>query len=86
MEVSPLTALAKEILHKAQALDAYNQAHKLPPASFEYESFVDLPLETEEQRKALINIAQDVKRLAQGPRDLLQELIYLVSCSSRVAL
>jgi hypothetical protein len=82
MPASPLTALAKQLLDHAQALDAYNEAQTLPPASFDYESFVDLPLEIEDRRKALIDLTQDAKRLAQGPRDLLFELIYLVRSSS----
>lgn len=78
MSNSPLTALAQQLLAKAQTLDAYNGAHGLPSASFSHESFMSLPLDIEAERKAFIDLAQDVKRLAQGPRDLLQELMYLV--------
>ncbi|KAI9714705.1 MAG: hypothetical protein M1828_001134 [Chrysothrix sp. TS-e1954] len=82
MVESPLTLLAKQLLDRSVALDAFNEAHELPPVSFEYESFIDLPLEVEQQRKALIDLAQDLKRLAQGPRDLLQEIIYLFTDSA----
>ncbi|KAJ8121688.1 hypothetical protein ONZ43_g1925 [Nemania bipapillata] len=77
MTRSPLTSLAEKLLEKAKALDAYNESHGLPPASFEHESFIDVPLELEDTRKAVIDLAQDVKRLAQGPRDLLFEILNL---------
>ncbi|KAF2152731.1 putative O-methyltransferase [Myriangium duriaei CBS 260.36] len=73
MTASPLTKLAEELLENARALDSYNQKHGFEPVSFERESFIDLPLEVENQRKTVIDLAQDLKRLAQGPRDLLFE-------------
>lgn len=74
MSSSPLTALAEQCLAHSRALDAYNASQGLPPASFAHESFISLPLETEEQRRSLISLAQDLKRLAQGPRDALFEI------------
>ena len=76
---SPLTRLAEQLLEQAKALDAYNASNNLPPASFDTESFVELPLEVENQRRAVIDMAQDLKRLAQGPRDLLFDLWNMVS-------
>ncbi|KAL2125773.1 hypothetical protein VTI74DRAFT_2779 [Chaetomium olivicolor] len=73
MAASPLTRLAEQLLEKARTLDAYNQNHALDPVSFESESFVDPPLDIEDTRKAAIDLAQDLKRLVQGPRDLLFE-------------
>ncbi|KAI3339595.1 putative O-methyltransferase [Ustulina deusta] len=77
MASSPLTSLAEKLLEKAKALDAYNERNSLSPASFESESFVDPPLDIEEIRRAAIDLAQDVKRLAQGPRDLILETLNL---------
>lgn len=82
MASSPLTSLAEKLLEKAKALDAYNERNSLSPASFESESFVDPPLDIEEIRRAAIDLAQDVKRLAQGPRDLILETLNLVRCLS----
>jgi hypothetical protein len=79
MAPSPLTTLAEELLEHSRALDAYNETNGLQPVSFDHESFVDVPGEVEERRKNVINLAQDVKRLAQGPRDLLFETLNTVS-------
>ena len=79
MAPSPLTTLAEELLEHARALDAYNEANGFEHVSFQHESFVDVPGEIEERRKKVINLAQDVKRLAQGPRDLLFETLNTVS-------
>ncbi|OKL59534.1 hypothetical protein UA08_04988 [Talaromyces atroroseus] len=78
---SPLTHLAEQLLESAKALDAYNEVNGLEPASFETESFTDLPVAVEAQRKKTIDLAQDLKRLAQGPRDLLFESLNLVPAS-----
>lgn len=78
MAASSLTRLAEQLLEKAKVLDAYNQSNGLDPVSFERESFVDAPLDVEDTRKAAIDLAQDVKRLAQGPRDLLFESLNTV--------
>jgi len=75
MTTSPLTRLAEQLLEKAKILDSYSQSHGIEPLSFERETLADLPLEIENVRKAAIDICQDAKRLAQGPRDLLWELL-----------
>lgn len=76
---SPLTHLAEQLLEHAEALDAYNASHNLSPASFSHESFVELPLDAETRRRTIIDLSQDVKRLAQGPREMLSELWDMVS-------
>ena len=72
---SPLTRLAEQLLENAKALDAYNQSHGLPPASFDEESFRDPPLNIENRRRTVISLAQDLKRQAQGPRDLVSDVL-----------
>lgn len=79
MAPSPLTKLAEELLENCRQLDAYNESSGLKQASFDYESFIDLPNEVDNRCKNIINLAQDVKRLAQGPRDLLFEILNFVS-------
>ena len=78
MRDSPLVQLAEELLAQARSLDSYNESCGLPPVSFDHESFVDLPNDLETCRQAVINISQDIKRLAQGPRDLLFESLNTV--------
>ncbi|OCL15473.1 putative O-methyltransferase [Glonium stellatum] len=75
MGPSSLTALAEQLLNDSRLLDSYNEANGLEPVSFDHESFVDLLEDIEDHRKNVINIAQDLKRLAQGPRDLLFETL-----------
>ena len=79
MGPSPLTLLAEQLLENSRQLDLYNESNGLKPASFDHESFVDLPEQIENRRKTVINLAQDLKRLAQGPRDLLFETLNTVS-------
>lgn len=81
MGSSPLTKLVEQLLENSKALDAYNEFNNLEPASFDYESFVDAPIDIENCRKTVIDLAQDLKRLAQGPRDLLFEVLNMVSCN-----
>ncbi|KAI9931189.1 hypothetical protein ASPWEDRAFT_34287 [Aspergillus wentii DTO 134E9] len=71
---SPLTLLAEELLENCKALDAYNEANGRKPASFDYDTFVDLPLDVENRRMEVVDQAQDLKRLAQGSTDLFVEL------------
>ncbi|KAL1836086.1 hypothetical protein VTK73DRAFT_5207 [Phialemonium thermophilum] len=78
MAASPLTRLAEQLLERSRALDSYNRNLGHDPASFDRESFVDAPLDVEDARKSVINLAQDLKRLAQGPRDLLFESLNTV--------
>ncbi|EXJ93212.1 hypothetical protein A1O3_01769 [Capronia epimyces CBS 606.96] len=75
MATSPLTltAVAEQLLEASRLLDAYGESKGLHPASFDTESWVDLPNTVEKHRKTVIDLAQDLKRLAQGPRDLLFE-------------
>lgn len=62
-----LTHIAREILVKAERLDAYAQSNNLPPASFDQDVFADLPAELEAARRSLVDSLQMVKELAQGP-------------------
>ncbi|EXJ91409.1 hypothetical protein A1O1_04521 [Capronia coronata CBS 617.96] len=73
MGKSTFTILAEKLLEASKLLDAHSESSGLPPATFDNETFIDLPDEIEKHRKAMIDVAQDIKRLAQGPRDLLFE-------------
>lgn len=73
MTPSPLTSLAEQLLKDAMFLDEYNKSNSFEPTSFDHGSFVDLPEDIENRRKNVIDLAQNLKRLAQGPGDLLFE-------------
>lgn len=70
MDKFPLTCIAKSIVQHAKILDGYNMTHEVPPASFDHETFADLPIDVEKARNVIVDLAQDLKRLAQCPRDL----------------
>lgn len=82
MDKSPLTCIAKSIVEHAKILDEYNITHEVPPASFNHETFTDLPIDVEKARNTIVDLAQDLKRLAQGPRDLLMESLNTVCIRS----
>lgn len=75
MTVGPLTAIAEQLLADAKVLDAYAASNGLEPTNFTKETLPDLPLDLEQTRHSIIDHAQNLKRLAQGPRDLLFELL-----------
>lgn len=81
MDENRLTDVIEKILQQAIILDKYSTTHALPAPSFDCETFIDLPVEVEIARNAVVDLAQDLKRLAQGPRDLLFDLLNKVCFS-----
>ncbi|OAA75810.1 O-methyltransferase, family 2 [Akanthomyces lecanii RCEF 1005] len=75
MTSGPLTSIAEQLLADARLLDAYAEANGLDAVDFSKESLSDLPLDMEKTRYSIIDRAQNLRRLAQGPRDLLFELL-----------
>ncbi|KAM3464086.1 hypothetical protein MY5147_009569 [Beauveria neobassiana] len=75
MTSGPLTSVAEQLLANAKLLDAYAEANGLDATTFSRDSLSELPLGMEEIRYFIIDQAQNIKRLAQGPRDLLFELL-----------
>lgn len=76
--MSTLTAQAEEILAQAKQLDAYIVSNGLPPTSFDQDSLVNLPLEYEATRRAMIDSTHTLKRLAQGTIGATTEMLYSV--------
>lgn len=80
---SSLVPLAQRLLEHAKALGAYKEQHLDKGSQESYtnadELFANAPPHVEEARKAVIDISQDIKRLAQGPRDLILENLNKVS-------
>lgn len=73
--------LAARLTTLAPQLDAYIASTGQPPASFDTESLADLPAHLESTRSALVDAAQDIKRLALGPRGTLAEILFGVVSS-----
>ena len=73
--------LAARLTALAPQLDAHIASTGLPPASFDTDSLADLPAHLESTRSALVDAAQDIKRLAQGPRGTLAEILFGVASS-----
>ncbi|KAF2205447.1 putative O-methyltransferase [Delitschia confertaspora ATCC 74209] len=71
-----LTEIAEGILARAKKLDAHTASVGLPSTHFFYDTLTDLPEEIEEERKALVNATQDLKRLALGPVGTLLETLF----------
>ncbi|KAL9092895.1 MAG: hypothetical protein Q9165_004313 [Trypethelium subeluteriae] len=69
------TDLVKQMLGPAEALDLYLLSADLPPTSFENDTLLDLPSELEQARDSLVDVAQTTKRLAQGSRGTLREIL-----------
>ena len=74
-----LTDMAERILAHAKKLDAHAESSGLPPTHFFYDTLGDLPGSLEEDRRALVNETQDLKRLALGPVGMLLETLFTVS-------
>lgn len=63
-----LTTRAETILALAKKLDAHLEQHDLPYPSFDENDCLDsLPTELQEQRWALVDATNDLKKLARGP-------------------
>lgn len=77
--MSSLTQLAEEILANAKRLDSYTSSNNLPPASFDHDSFSDLPPDLQGIRSTVIDSAQTVRKLVLGPTGLATEILHSVS-------
>ncbi|KAL9113055.1 MAG: hypothetical protein Q9227_002667 [Pyrenula ochraceoflavens] len=69
------TKLAAELSAAARALDADLEQTQQRSASIDVDDVDNLPAELEGSRAALIDVAQDIKRRALGPRGTLTELL-----------
>ena len=82
--MASLTTLAEEALEHAKKLDAYLESQGMPFTSFKQDSLASLPSNLLHHRQGLINTAQTLKQLAQGPSDLLDEMVW--SCNDEISL
>lgn len=76
--MSSLTEIAEKILAQAKLLDGFTTKAGLPPTHFFYDTLTHLPPHLEEERKALVDAAQDLKRLAMGPVAMMLETLFTV--------
>ncbi|KAF7587809.1 hypothetical protein BBP40_006690 [Aspergillus hancockii] len=76
--MSALTELAEEALEYARRLDDYIRAKGLPPVSIENDSLTTaaLPPELQAARDALTDTSHNMKRLAQGPVNLMFDIVF----------
>lgn len=79
-----LTKLAEEILANAKLLDSYTSSNNLPPASFNHDSFENLPPDLQGIRSTVIDSAQTIRKLVLGPTGTATEILHSVS-KSRLA-
>lgn len=77
--MSSLTKLAEEILANAKRLDEYTLLKQIPPASFDHDSFANLPPDLERTRSAMIDTTQTLRKLIAGPLAMTTEILYSVS-------
>lgn len=76
--MSSLTDIAEGILAHAKRLDGFVAEIGLPPTHFFYDTLTHLPSNVEEERKSLVDAAQDLKRLALGPVATMLEMLFTV--------
>jgi hypothetical protein len=76
--MASLTQLAEQALAAARKLDAFTLPRGLPPTSFTNDTLSDLPPEIEEERKALVDASQAMKRLSLGATGALLETLFTV--------
>jgi hypothetical protein len=76
-----LTEIAENILKRAKLLDTHLAETGLPSPHFFYDTLTHLPDHLQEERNALVNEAQDLKRLAMGPVAMMLETLFTVSGS-----
>ena len=77
--MSSLTQIAEEILANVKILDSYISSNNLPPASFNQDSFENLPPDLQGMRSTVINAAQTIRKLVLGPTGLASEILHSVS-------
>ena len=82
--MASLTSLAEEALEHAKKLDAYLESQRIPFTSFKHDSLTSLPPDLSPHRQGLINTAQTLKQLAQGPSGVLNEMVW--ACADEVSL
>ncbi|KAL6716938.1 hypothetical protein ACLMJK_004850 [Lecanora helva] len=73
-----LTSLAEEILANARQLDQYLSHQQSESPSFDNDVLTALPPKIESIRNALVNSAQALKKLSQGPSGRILEASYSV--------
>lgn len=71
-----LTSLAEEALVQARKLDDYLESQGRRPTSFETDTLFDLPPDLTAARENLINTTQTLKRLAQRPEGVFEEIMW----------
>ena len=64
--MASLTSRAEAILTQAKKLDAYLENNKIPYPSFDDDTLDQLPDELQDDRWALANSSNDLKKLARG--------------------
>ena len=79
-----LVSLAEDLLRAAKVLESHLADSSLPHPDWDNDLLTSLPPELQTQRNALINGADDLKQLAQGPHGISQEIG--LSWTSQVAL
>lgn len=71
---SRVNVLAQQIQTHAETLDKYLNENDLPPLSFDTSTAVELPAELHPAQTALLEAADELSLLVQGPRRSLMTL------------
>jgi hypothetical protein len=77
--MSTFTEIAESILAEAKVLDQYAASTGNPKASFEKDVLENLPNNLEANRKSMVNLTQQLKRLSLGATGCLLESLFTVS-------
>lgn len=76
--MASLTQLAEQALAAARKLDAFTESKGLSSTSFSHDTLTDLPPDMEEERKALVDASQAMKRLSLGAVGSMLETLFTV--------
>lgn len=82
--MSSLTKLVEEILTSAKRIDEYTSSKNIPLASFDHDSFANLPPDVEATRRAMIDSMQILRKLVSGPIAMAAEILHSVSPAAGV--
>jgi hypothetical protein len=79
---SRIAELATQISSNSQRIDDYLAANKLPPPSFDEDGPVklNLSIEIERARSAVLNATAELQALLQGPDQLLRPIVRFRLC------